>query len=91
MNTFDYEKGTTISKDGSIGNVFFQNSKFSLYGAFLIKPNEDKILEKYLFYFLKSKEFYLKSIGVGSVIKHIYRYHIDNIKINLPSHETQRS
>ncbi|VEU59770.1 restriction endonuclease subunit S [Mesomycoplasma neurolyticum] len=93
INTFMYEKGITISKDGSIGNVFWQDKPFSINtGAFLVKPKDLSIIsEKYLFFLLKTKEKRLKQIGDGSVIKHIYAKDINNLEAIIPDLKTQNS
>ncbi|VEU59114.1 restriction endonuclease subunit S [Mesomycoplasma neurolyticum] len=93
INTFLYEKGITISKDGSIGNVFWQDKPFSINtGAFLVKPKDLSIInEKYLFFLLKTKEKRLKQIGDGSVIKHIYAKDINNLEAIIPDLKTQNS
>ncbi|VEU68443.1 restriction endonuclease subunit S [Mycoplasmopsis pulmonis] len=90
INTFDYEKGITISKDGSVGNIFYQSNCFSINAsAMLIQPVENMILEKYLFYLLRSKEKNIKQVFSGSVIKHIYPRDIVKIKVDLPTLKTQ--
>ena len=76
----------TISQGGaSAGHVAWQTTYFWA-GAhcYVIKPLDDRLNNKYLYHFIKSKETYLKQMQHGAGIPALNRTKIQQIEIPLP-------
>ncbi|WP_391592088.1 Restriction endonuclease subunit S [[Mycoplasma] cavipharyngis] len=82
----------TIANRGSTGHVDFQKEKFWLgSNCFAIKSlNQNILLNKYLYYFLKNNENFLKNQSYGSGISLLAKESILNIKLFLPSLKIQQ-
>lgn len=80
----------TIAQYGSAGFVNWQSEKFWANDVcYSLLPNET-IINKYLFYFLKSKQDYIYSISNKTAIPYsIDKESILNIEIPIPSIDTQ--
>lgn len=80
----------TIAQYGSAGFVNWQSEKFWANDVcYSLLPNET-IINKYLFYFLKSKQEYIYSISNKTAIPYsIDKESILNIEIPIPSIDTQ--
>ena len=83
------ENQITLTKDGTCGFVSWQNKKFWLAdGSFVLKP-KDNINNKYLFYCLKSNEQNIESMELEAPIPHLYKKHLYQLEIPVPSLEKQ--
>ncbi|VEU68193.1 restriction endonuclease subunit S [Mycoplasmopsis pulmonis] len=91
INTFQYEKGITISKDGVYaGTIFYQEKPFSITShAFYLEITNKNVLEKYLFYFLKNKQEHIQSITYGSTRDSLTKTDFSDFVVSIPSLETQ--
>ncbi|WP_157159775.1 restriction endonuclease subunit S [Brachyspira pilosicoli] len=91
-NFNEYEETITISQGGaSAGFVNFMLEKFWA-GAhcYIIKPNTDKLINKYLFFVLKNIEIHIMELKNGAGIPGINKNKITKIKIPLPPIEVQK-
>lgn len=83
-----------LTKSGSIGDaaIIDSNVEFSIFESLaLIKYNSDKIVGKYLLFYLNSqfaKNFYLKS-SKGISIRHLHLNELRKIRIFMPPIELQ--
>ncbi|WP_033161148.1 restriction endonuclease subunit S [[Mycoplasma] collis] len=94
LNSFMFQKGITISKDGAYaGTIFYQKKPFSITShAFYLKIKNKLILEKYLFFNLKQNENLVKKIGEGASTRNgISKSNLSNLKLKIPPLETQKS
>ena len=57
-------------------------------GSFVLKP-KDNINNKYLFYCLKSNEENIESMELEAPIPHLYKKHLYQLEIPVPSLEKQ--
>ncbi|MDZ7293696.1 restriction endonuclease subunit S, partial [Mycoplasmopsis pulmonis] len=87
INTFQYEKGITISKDGVYaGTIFYQEKPFSITShAFYLEITNKNVLEKYLFYFLKNKQEHIQSITYGSTRDSLTKTDFSDFVVSIPS------
>ncbi|WP_041752804.1 restriction endonuclease subunit S [Brachyspira pilosicoli] len=91
-NFNEYEETITISQGGaSAGFVNFMLEKFWA-GAhcYIIKPNTDKLINKYLFFVLKNIEIHIMELKNGAGIPGINKNKITKIKIPLLPIEVQK-
>lgn len=72
-----------IGKVAIVGTEMYCNQGFKNFIC------SDKIYNRYLFWYLKSKNDYLNSIGRGATFKEISKSIVENIEIPLPSLEKQ--
>lgn len=83
-------KGTVIlSSRAPIGKVAIAGCEMCCNQGFKNLICSDKINNRYLFYYLKSKTAYLNSLGRGATFKEISKSIVENIKIPLPSIDEQ--
>ena len=86
-NVIDYEDECLIIGTGGIANIHI-DKKFSCSADnFIIKSN--KIVNKYLYYYLKLNINLLQNGFIGATIKHLSKEYLSNIKIPIPSIEKQ--
>lgn len=80
--------GETIVVAGSgayAGFTSYWNEPIFVSDAFSIKPkNEDELLCKYIFYFLKNKQNDLYRMKKGGGVPHVYARDVSKIKIPIP-------
>lgn len=87
-NVIDYEDECLIIGTGGIANIHI-DKKFSCSADnFIIKSN--KIVNKYLYYYLKLNINLLQNGFIGATIKHLSKEYLSNIKIPIPSLEVQQ-
>ncbi|PAF55331.1 restriction endonuclease subunit S [Mycoplasmopsis agassizii] len=90
---YDYnsESGIAIAKDGVYaGFVNWIDTNFWCTGhCYTVKSSSEKTTNKFLFYYLKSKEYEIKGQKIGSAIPSIYKDILNKIIIPLPSLEEQ--
>ncbi|WP_051619105.1 restriction endonuclease subunit S [[Mycoplasma] collis] len=95
INTYNYD-GEFITVSGSgekCGKVFYRKNKFSIMQrVWLIKNNQNIVLNKYLYYILKSKENELNVLGRKSTAQpNINKTDLQNFTINIPPLKLQNS
>ncbi|VEU74446.1 restriction modification enzyme subunit S2A [Mycoplasmopsis citelli] len=74
----------TVSSSGYAGYIAFWNTPIFASNCFTIQANEQIILQKYLFHFLKNKQDYIYSLKSGGAIPNIYPSDISDMKILVP-------
>ena len=75
----------TVVKYGTAGFVNFIKEKFWANDVcYCIKPNNE-VNNKYLFYFLKYREAFIKSKALSATPLHLPTYELNNIKVSFPS------
>lgn len=82
----------TISQGGaSAGYVAWQNRKFWA-GAhcYVVKPIDEKLSNKYLYFFLKNQEDYLQQMQHGAGIPALNRKKVQTLQIPVPPLEVQQ-
>ena len=85
-----FRKGSIVwSKDASIGNCAILNIDLCGRGILNIIPN-DKIKNKYLFYYLIKNKEYFKKNATGAVIQHISGTFLMKTRIELPNISDQQ-
>ena len=92
-NECNFDKGKiTIAEGGASGFVNWQSSPFwAGSGCFVISEcNLKELNEKYLYYFLKEKQYLLQSQGQGAAITHLHASCVLSLEIPLPPLETQK-
>ncbi|VEU74207.1 restriction modification enzyme subunit S2A [Mycoplasmopsis citelli] len=72
------------SGEGSSGYVAFWDTPIFARNCFTIKANENIVLQKYLFHFLKNKQNYIYSLTSNGVIHNIYPSSVSKIQILVP-------
>jgi restriction endonuclease S subunit len=80
----------SISKSGSAGYVKFHTEQFWAGDCFTVLPSTPKLLVKFLYYYLKTNEDFIKSKKTGSTIPHCKWEDVKNSRIPLPSLEIQK-
>ncbi|UUM24607.1 restriction endonuclease subunit S [Mycoplasma sp. 3686d] len=85
------ENTITVSQGGSAGFVDFQRTKFwASAHCYILRPkNEEVLLNKYLYYFLKNQENFIKNQASGVTLLSLSEDSILNLKITLPDIKTQ--
>ncbi|WP_218697714.1 restriction endonuclease subunit S [Mycoplasmopsis anatis] len=79
----------TVGASGiNAGYVNYWNTKIFLSDAYSIEP-KDNIINKYLYYFLNSKQELIFTMKKGAGIPHVYPIDLSKIKIPIPSIDTQ--
>ena len=85
-----FPSGTILlSSRAPIGKVAIAGCEMFCNQGFKNLICSNKIYNKYLFWFLKSKTDYLNSLGRGSTFKEISKQIVSDIVINLPEFEEQ--
>ena len=86
-----FPAGTVLlSSRAPIGKVAIAGVEMCCNQGFKNLICSDKIYNKYLFWFLKSRTEYLNLLGRGATFKEISKRIVENIEIPLPPIETQR-
>jgi type I restriction enzyme S subunit len=87
-NEYDYEDECLIIGTGGNANIKY-NKKFSCSADnFVI--NSEKVINKYLYYYLSINIEILKKGFIGAGLQHISKDYINNIEIPIPSLERQK-
>ncbi|WP_371246616.1 restriction endonuclease subunit S [Mycoplasmopsis agassizii] len=88
---YNSESGIAIAKDGVYaGFVNWIDTNFWCTGhCYTVKTSSEKTTNKFLFYYLKSKEYEIKEQKIGSAIPSIYKDILNKILVPLPSLEEQ--
>lgn len=82
-------KQTMVINTGSVGEVVWSDVKFwSSDGTFVIATNEF-LLDKFLYYYLKTKEYHFKSQKREGGVPTIDRFVIESLKIPIPPLKVQ--
>ena len=85
-----FPKGTVIlSSRAPIGKVAIAGCDMCCNQGFKNLICSEKVYNKYLYWFLKTKKDYLNSLGRGATFKEISKQIVSEIIINLPSYNEQ--
>lgn len=88
-----YQGDIIMNKIANAGSVYFMpnlNYPVSLaMNLFLIRINKEKANQRFIFYYLKVNESYIKQFAEGSVTKTITKNAVKNLIIKKPCIETQ--
>lgn len=85
-----FPEGTVLlSSRAPIGKVAIAGSEMYCNQGFKNLICSDKIDNRYLYWFLKSKKEYLNSLGRGATFKEISKQIVSNIEIDVPSINVQ--
>ena len=83
-----FEEDLIMNKIANPGSIYFApklNRPISLaMNLFLIRINKDKANPKFIYYYLKVNEKYVKSFALGTVTKTITKEAVRNLQIKLP-------
>jgi type I restriction enzyme, S subunit len=91
IDEFDHEGEALIIGDGGAANISFYAGRFSASDhCYVIKPISDKILPKYVYYFLLGNMHILESGFKGAGLKNISKTYIQDIDLFYPSLDKQR-
>ena len=94
LNTYDYEgEGIIINKTNGSGKcmVYYGSNKYNVGKTTLhFKSKSDKILTRYIYYYLSNNIKLLEKYYTGAMQQSIKFEDFDNIKIPIPSIEKQR-
>ena len=86
-----FPKGTVLlSSRAPIGKVAISGCEMYCNQGFKNFICSNKINNEYLYYFLKSKKYYLNVLGRGATFKEISKSIVSNIEISLPTYDIQR-
>nr|UOP04356.1 restriction endonuclease subunit S [Conchiformibius kuhniae] len=92
--TGEYNRdGETITIAGSgayAGFVMYWNEPIFVGDAFSVKPNENLLLTKYVYYFLLSNQTKIFGMKKGSGVPHVYPKDVANLIIPIPSLSLQK-
>ena len=90
-NLKSFPTGTVLlSSRAPIGKVAIAGTEMYCNQGFKNLICSEKIYNRYLYHFLKSKTDYLNSLGRGATFKEISKSIVENIEIPLPSLDEQR-
>ena len=90
-NLKSFPAGTVLlSSRAPIGKVAIAGTEMYCNQGFKNLVCSDKIFNRYLYHFLKSKTDYLNSLGRGATFKEISKSIVENIEIPLPPIDEQR-
>lgn len=82
---------TVASAAEGAGYVSFIATRFwADAGVFVVKPDETKVLKRYLYHFLKNNERKVNRLKIGAVFPKIPLEAFERVEVNLPSLEIQR-
>lgn len=85
-----FPSGTVLlSSRAPIGKVAIAGTEMCCNQGFKNLICSEKIYNRYLFYFLKSKVDYLNALGRGATFKEISKSIVENIEIELPTYDKQ--
>jgi len=94
LNTYDYEgEGIIINKTNGSGKcmVYYDSNKYNVGKTTLhFKSKSDKILTRYIYYYLSNNIKLLEKYYTGAMQQSIKFEDFDNIQIPIPSIEKQR-
>lgn len=92
INEYQFENDSLIFGTGGQASIHFQNSKFAVStDCFVCKPNNGKILTKYVYHYLNGNIHILESGFKGAGLKHISKGYIEDLEIPLPPLATQKA
>jgi len=79
----------TISSSGDAGYISCHNEPIFVSDAFTVKSNSKKLVDKFLYYILASKQKEIYEMQKGVAQKHVYPKDFKNFLIPVPTVETQ--
>ena len=90
-NQYNREKNSiTVSSSGNAGYVSFHKEPIFASDCFTVETMSEKLVQKYLYYYLKSKQNYIYSLRTNAAQPHIYPSSFLNFEINIPILKVQK-
>ncbi len=91
VDTYIYDnKSVLIPRKGTLKNLFFVDGKFwTVDTIFWTKFKNSNVFEKYIYYFLQTQN--LESYNVGTAVPSLTTSILNELKVNLPPLEEQKS
>lgn len=90
-NKYNRERNSiTISSSGNAGYVSFHKGLIFASDCFTVESTSRKLAQKYLYYYLKSKQKHIYSLRTNAAQPHIYPSSFSNFKIFLPTLRKQK-
>lgn len=86
-----YDKPSVlIPRKGTLGNLFYTDKPFwTIDTLFWTEINESKVIPRYLYYLLKTKN--LAELNVGTAVPSLTTEILNEIEVNIPSLKVQES
>lgn len=90
-NQYNREKNSiTVSSSGNAGYVSFHKEPIFASDCFTVETMSEKLVQKYLYYYLKSKQNYIYSLRTNAAQPHIYPSSFLEFEINIPILKVQK-
>jgi type I restriction enzyme S subunit len=91
IDSFDYEGEHLILSTGGKAGIHYCNEKFSASNDCFVLKVDEKLLTKYIFYYLSGKLYLLEEGFKGAGLRHLSKEYLKKIKIIFPEDkETQK-
>lgn len=91
LNEYHYEGDALIFGTGGKASVHYNEDKFSVStDCFVIKPQNDDVFVKYVYYYLSGNIYLLEEGFKGAGLKHISKEYLSQIEIPLPPMSVQK-
>lgn len=91
LNEYHYEGDALIFGTGGKASVHYNGDKFSVStDCFVIKPQNDDVFVKYVYYYLSGNIYLLEEGFKGAGLKHISKEYLSQIEIPLPPMSVQK-
>lgn len=91
LNEYHYEGDALIFGTGGKASVHYNGDKFSVStDCFVIKPQNDDVFVKYVYYYLSGNIYLLEEGFKGAGLKHISKEYLSQIEIPLPPLSVQK-
>ena len=90
-DSYDFEGPHLIFGTGGMPSIHYCNEKFSTStDCFVMKPKDNRLLPKYIYYFFKGNPEILGRGFRGSGLKHLSINYLNSVKLPKPPIETQK-
>ena len=91
LNEYHYEGDALVFGTGGKASVHYNGDKFSVStDCFVIKPQNDDVFVKYVYYYLSGNIYLLEEGFKGAGLKHISKEYLSQIEIPLPPMSVQK-
>ncbi len=89
-NSYEFDGEYVLYPGEGIFIPKYYNGKFKLHQRVYALKGNEKLLTKYLYYLLITKQSYFETTAFGSTVKSLRRTHFDSLKFYLPTIEKQQ-